>query len=97
MDKGLDRRTALKRAAAGAMALALPARVFAQPYSIPEQNRRILDIARREVDRAGNILWRRDIAGVADFGLPLVDAAAALRQPRSRDRALVPGDAWQGL
>ena len=66
----LDRRTALKRAAVGAIALALPSRVFAQPYSMPEQNRRILDVARREVERAGSKLWRRDIAGIADFGLP---------------------------
>ena len=71
----LDRRAALKRAVVGATALALPKfaisrRAFAQPYTIPEQHRRILDAARREVDRAGSILWRRDIAGVADFGLP---------------------------
>ena len=26
-------------------------------------------MARREVARAGDVLWRRDIAGVADFGL----------------------------
>ena len=70
MDNGVDRRTALKRAAAGAAALAIPARVFAQPFTIPEQHRRILEVARREVERAGSALWRRDIAGVADFGLP---------------------------
>lgn len=75
MTTGLDRRTALKRAAAGAVALVLPSfagsgRAFAQPYSISEQNRRILDVARREVERAGSVLWRRDVAGVADFGLP---------------------------
>ena len=70
MTTGLDRRTALKRVAIGAVALAVHARVFAQPYSISEQNRRILEVAKREVDRAGSRLWRRDIAGVADFGLP---------------------------
>lgn len=70
MKTGLDRRTALKRAAVGAVALALPSRVFAQPYTVPEQHRRILDVARREVERAGSVLWRRDIAGVADFALP---------------------------
>ena len=70
MTTRLDRRTALKRTAVGAIALALPSRVFAQPYSMPEQNRRILDVARREVERAGSKLWRRDIAGIADFGLP---------------------------
>ena len=70
MTTGLDRRTALKRVAVGAVALALPFRAFAQPFTIPEQHRRILDIAKREVDRAGSKLWRRDIAGVADFALP---------------------------
>jgi hypothetical protein len=69
MDTRQTRRTMLK-AAAGAAVLAGPARVFAQPFSMPEQHRRILDIARREVERAGSVLWRRDIAGVADFALP---------------------------
>ena len=71
MSTGLDRRTLLKATGAGAAALALPgARAFAQPFSIPEQHRRILDVAKREVERAGSVLWRRDIAGVADFALP---------------------------
>ena len=70
MEHRVDRRTVLTRVAAGAAAFALPARVFAQPFTIPEQHRRILDVARREVDRAGSVLWRKDIAGVADFGLP---------------------------
>jgi len=26
-----------------------------------------MEIAKREVERAGNVLWRRDIAGIADF------------------------------
>ncbi len=47
-----------------------PARVFAQPYSIPEQHRRILGVAREQVARAGSVLWRTDIVGVADFALP---------------------------
>ena len=69
MGHGLDRRGLLK--GAGAAALALPAaRVFAQPYSISEQHRRILDVAKREVERVGPVLWRKDIAGVADFALP---------------------------
>ena len=30
---------------------------------------RILEIAKREVERAGDVLWRRDVAGIADFGV----------------------------
>ncbi|HUQ13273.1 MAG TPA: murein L,D-transpeptidase catalytic domain family protein [Novosphingobium sp.] len=66
----VDRRTVLAGAAAGMAATALPVRAFAQPYTIAEQHRRILDVAKREVERAGSTLWRRDIVGVADFGLP---------------------------
>ncbi|MCB2049919.1 MAG: murein L,D-transpeptidase catalytic domain family protein [Novosphingobium sp.] len=55
--------------AAGA-ALVMPSRVFAQPLSGTERDRRILDVAKREVERAGDVLWRKDIAGIADFGLP---------------------------
>ena len=66
----MDRRTALVGAAAGLAAAAEPLRAFAQPYSIPEQHRRILDVAKREVARAGSTPWRTDIAGVADFALP---------------------------
>ena len=49
--------------------LALPARAFAQPFAVSERDRRILDIARREVARAGSALWRTDIAGIADYGV----------------------------
>jgi hypothetical protein len=69
MTTRLDRRGLLK--GAGAAALALPAaRAFAQPFTVPEQHRRILEVAKREVERAGSVLWRKDIAGVADFALP---------------------------
>ena len=58
-------------AAAGlAMPLVAPARVFAQPFSVSDQHRRILDVARTQAARAQNLLWRSDIVGVADFALP---------------------------
>ena len=58
-------------AAAGlAMPLVAPARVFAQPFSVSDQHRRILDEARTQAARAQNLLWRSDIVGVADFALP---------------------------
>lgn len=55
------------------------ARVFAKPKVVlpppiptvapvnPAYHRKILQIAKREVERAGNKVWRRDIAGIADF------------------------------
>ena len=55
-------------ATAGAAALALPVRTFAQAAAAP-RDRRILDLAREQVARAGDALWRRDIAAIADFGV----------------------------
>lgn len=36
----------------------------------PAYDRRVLEIAARERDRAGNKLWRSDIVGVADYARP---------------------------
>ncbi|MXO65070.1 murein L,D-transpeptidase catalytic domain-containing protein [Altericroceibacterium endophyticum] len=63
----LSRRTLLSASLGTGAALAAPARLFAQARSVTENEARILDIARREVARAGDALWRRDIAGIADF------------------------------
>lgn len=63
----VDRRGFLASAAATAGALALPARLPAQPLTIDTRTIRILEVARREIGRAGDVLWRRDIAGIADF------------------------------
>lgn len=62
------RRHLLASAIAGTAALALPRRVLAQAAA-PPRDRRILEIAQAEVARAGAALWRRDIAGIADFGV----------------------------
>ena len=69
MMKRVNRRHFIGSAAAAAGSLALPARVFAQPSGLDARGTRILEIAQREVARAGNVLWRRDIAGIADFGV----------------------------
>lgn len=55
-------------AAAAATSVAAPPRVFAQAAADP-RTRRLLGIAQREVERAGAALWRRDLVGIADFGL----------------------------
>jgi len=62
-----DRRAFIASAAAAAGGLVLPAKVFAQPLATDARGQRILEIARREVARADAVLWRRDIAGIADF------------------------------
>ena len=64
----VDRRRFIASAAVAAGTLALPARVAAQPSGLDARSTAILDIARREVARAGDVLWRRDVAGIADFG-----------------------------
>lgn len=64
----MDRRRFIGAAAAAAGSLALPTRVFAQPSGLDARSMAILEIARREIARAGDVLWRRDVAGIADFG-----------------------------
>jgi hypothetical protein len=61
------RRNLIKIGGGAIAAAALPARVFAQAAPLSEHQKAILDIARREVDKAGSVLWRTDIAGIADF------------------------------
>jgi len=48
--------------------VAAPRRVFAQAGP-GLQTRRLLQIAQAEAARAGEALWRRDVVGIADFGL----------------------------
>jgi hypothetical protein len=67
MARTLDRRNLLKAGGAAIAAAALPARVFAQASPLSERERAIMDIARREIAKAGSVLWRTDIAGIADF------------------------------
>jgi hypothetical protein len=47
-----------------------PLSVPARPLDNTAYHRRVLQIARREVEKAGTKVWRRDIAGIADFGQP---------------------------
>lgn len=68
MAKAIDRRAFIASAAAATGALALPARLPAQPLAVSAKSARILDIARREAHRNAASLWRLDIVGVADFG-----------------------------
>ncbi len=46
---------------------AAPASVPAKPFDVSAYQRKVLEIARREIEKAGGKVWRRDIAGIADF------------------------------
>ncbi|WDA42733.1 murein L,D-transpeptidase catalytic domain-containing protein [Erythrobacter sp. BLCC-B19] len=63
------RRDILKGTLAAGAALALPPRAFAQAMPGTPRDRILFDIARRELARAGNAIWKHDIVGIADFGL----------------------------
>ena len=47
----------------------LPAKLAAQPRRGSARDRVLFDIAKRELDRAGDAIWRKDIVGIADFGV----------------------------
>ena len=64
----MHRRHFIAGSLATGATLALPSRVFAQ-VGPPLQTRRLLEIAQTQAARAGDALWRRDLVGIADFGL----------------------------
>ncbi|WP_225009678.1 murein L,D-transpeptidase catalytic domain-containing protein [Novosphingobium percolationis] len=70
MKREIDRRDVLKGAGAAALGVALPTRVFAQASSVSEAHRRILGVAKDRMEQYRPSLWRTDLVGVADFGLP---------------------------
>lgn len=52
------------------LARSAPLTVPARPTDNSAYQRKVLQIARREVEKAGRKVWRRDIAGIADFAQP---------------------------
>ena len=69
----MNRRDLIKGTlAAGALAAA-PGRAlattFAQPKTGSLRDRALFDIAKRELDKAGSVIWKKDIVGIADYGL----------------------------
>ena len=69
----MKRRELLKTGLGTGIALgagmSLPSRVFAQPMAGSPLDRQLFAIAKRELDKAGDVIWRKDIVGIADFGL----------------------------
>ena len=65
----MKRRDLLKHSLAAGAALTLPARAFAQVSPTARRDAKLMEIARDELARTGSSIWRRDIVGIADFGL----------------------------
>ncbi|GMM92366.1 murein L,D-transpeptidase catalytic domain-containing protein [Qipengyuania sp. MTN3-11] len=68
----MKRRELLKSGVAAAATMALAPRALAQADPLAARDARLLALARDEIDRiaaAGHTIWRKDIVGVADFGL----------------------------
>lgn len=68
----MNRRDLIKGSLVAGATLALPtlpAKLAAQPRRGSARDRVLFDIAKRELDRAGDAIWRNDIVGIADFGV----------------------------
>lgn len=65
----MNRRELLKGSLVAGAALSLPASVAAAPRKGSLRDRTLFDIAKRELDRAGEAIWKRDIVGIADYGV----------------------------
>ena len=64
----MDRRQLMTGTLAAATSLAMPRRVFAEAPP-PRWEREVLGVAREQMERVREELWRHDRVGIADFGL----------------------------
>jgi len=60
---------ALTVAGAGGAPARLAAAIPASPLKGTKRDRKLFEIAARELGRAGDAIWKRDIVGIADYGL----------------------------
>ncbi|MFK4005184.1 murein L,D-transpeptidase catalytic domain-containing protein [Qipengyuania sp. NPDC077563] len=65
----MNRRELLKGSLAAGAALTLPGRVSAQINPTASRDAQLFAIARDQLTRVGDVLWKKDIVGIADFGL----------------------------
>ncbi|GAA4044101.1 murein L,D-transpeptidase catalytic domain-containing protein [Parerythrobacter jejuensis] len=65
----MKRRDLIKGAVATGALAALPARAFAQPAKGSQRDRKLFALAKEQLDKAGDVIWKRDIVGISDFGL----------------------------
>lgn len=67
--KNMHRRDILKGTLALGAFAALPAKLHAQPASGTVRDRKLFALAKDQLDKAGSVIWKKDIVGIADFGL----------------------------
>ena len=65
----MKRRDLIKSTLAAGAVAALPTRLFAQVNPTSARDAKLMAIARAELERVGSKVWRKDIVGIADFGL----------------------------
>ena len=65
----MNRRDLIKGTLAAGAALSLPGRAAAQVNPAAGRDQKLLAIAREQLDRVGAGIWKKDIVGIADFGL----------------------------
>ena len=65
----MNRRELIKTGLIASASLALPAKLAAQPAKGSPRDRKLFEIAARELQRAGDVIWKKDIVGIADFGV----------------------------
>lgn len=65
----MNRRDLLKSSLVAGAAAALPVRAFAQVNPTAARDAKLLAVAREQMARVGAGIWKRDIVGIADFGL----------------------------
>ncbi|WP_435419323.1 murein L,D-transpeptidase catalytic domain-containing protein [Parerythrobacter aurantius] len=65
----MHRRDLLKGTLALGALSALPARLHAQAAAGSLRDRKLFALAKEQLDKAGNVIWKRDVVGIADFGL----------------------------
>lgn len=65
----MNRRDLLKTGIVAGAAVSLPATLSAAPRKGTERDRKLFALAKEQLDRAGDVIWKKDIVGIADFGV----------------------------
>ena len=65
----MNRRDLIRATLAATAAVAVPQRVFASASPTATRDRALIALAREQLARVGSVIWKKDIVGIADFGL----------------------------